>query len=281
MDRRQFLRAGGAVAVAPVVASSLTLEASRMPSLFYAHGAPFLATDRERGAALSGLSAMLPVKPSGIIAFTPHVRAEHVSIAASGIARRSFPRRFIKRVGDLQYVPPPAIGLAEEVRGRLATLNIPLAEKPHRAFNHTIWMGMFHMFPAAEIPLVEVAMPFATPQRIYAMGLALAPLRDNGVLIVSSGSLTHNLATLGINPTPRWAVEFDQLVDETLTRNDIDSLLDWRERAPASRIVHPDDGGHFNVLMFAPGSGHRSRRAFSMNVGWEFGSFSTRDLLLS
>jgi 4,5-DOPA dioxygenase extradiol len=283
MNRRDFLGATTALLLAPEVV--LAKPAAAMPSLFFAHGAPFLATNNIRGKQLRDLAGGLPRLPRGIVAITPHVRAEYVSLAAHGVARRSFPRRFIERVGDIQYTPPPAETLAHQLRGLLATAQVPLATQEHDAFDHTIWMGLLHMFPAANIPVVEMAMPFMPPERLFKIGQALAPLCDEDVLIISSGALTHNLAALFEPETPSWAIEFDQWIGATLDAGDIDAVLDWRSKAPAADIAHPDDGGHFNVMLYALGAAAGSKgtieQASAADLDFEFGSFSTRDYLFS
>jgi 4,5-DOPA dioxygenase extradiol len=283
MNRRELLLAGGAFLLAPEFVQADATPA--LPSLFFAHGAPFLANDKVRGKQLYDLAAGLPRLPRGIVAVTPHVRAEYVTLAAHGVARRSFPRRFRKRVGDVGYAPPAAEPLAAQLRGLLADTHVPIAEKAHAGFNHTIWMGLLHMFPDADIPVVEMAMPFLPPQRLFALGQALAPLRDENVLIISSGSLTHNLAALFTPATPAWASEFDHWIGDALAAHDLDAVIDWQHKAPAADIAHPDDGGHFNVMLYslgaAVGSNGDFRCAVAANLDFEFGSFSTRDYLFS
>lgn len=287
MDRRDWLRQVSALALTPLTTPMLAPASAAgavMPTLFFAHGAPFLARDKERGAALAAVAAQLPQRPRGIVAITPHVRAEYVTIAASGRARHSFPRRFSERVGALAYTPPPATTLAAQVRAALAATGQALAAQPHRAFNHTVWMGLWHMFPQADVPVVEIAMPFRAAPELFRLGKALAALRNDGVLIVASGSLTHNLASLFVESTPSWATEFDAWIAETLAVADIDAVIDWRHKAPAPDVAHPDDGAHFNVLLYALGAavgGAGYTHALSYNAGFEFGSFSTRDYLFA
>jgi 4,5-DOPA dioxygenase extradiol len=283
MNRRDFLSTGAALLLAPEFV--LAKPSAAMPSLFFAHGSPTLATNEARGKQLRDLARGLPRFPSGIVAITPHVRAEYISLAAHGVARRTFPRRFTERVGDVSYAPPAADPLAEQVRGLLATTHVPLSTQSHAAFDHTIWMGLLHMFPAADIPVVEMAMPFMPPERLFEIGQALAPLCDDDVLIVSSGSLTHNLASLFAPETPAWAKEFDLWIGATLEARDIDTVLDWRNKAPAADRAHPDDGGHFNVMLYALGAAVGKTgnldQASAAHLEFEFGSFSTRDYLFS
>ena len=283
LNRRQLMLSGLAAWLTPPLVKAAAEEP--MPSLFFAHDGPFLARDEARSRQLVELVEALPRRPRGIVIFTPHLRAERMTMAASGVARRSFPRRFRKMIGDLAYAPPPADALAARVRSVFVNTRYAISERTHHGFNHTVWMGLIHMFPAADMPVVEVAMPFLGPADLFALGRALAPLRDEGHLVIASGSLTHNLATIGMKHTPAWAREFDQWVAETLNARDLDGFMDWRHQAPAEGIAHPDDGGHFNVIMFALGAAVALdgglTRAISMHAGWESGAFTTRDYLFS
>ena len=258
-----------------------------MPSLFYGHGGPPLAVDKKRRQELGEMAALLPYEPSAIIAFTPHVRSRWVSIAGQGIARWSFPRRFRPMVEHLAYHPPAASpSLLDTIFTALHGTRVDFSRTPHKGFNHTVWMGLLHLFPAANIPVVEIAMPFMQADRLFEIGQALAPLRRDGVLILASGTITHNLGTLGYDgPVPSWASEFDAWAAESIAQNNIDALIDWRHKGPASHIAHPDDGGHFNVLMFALGAavgrGNGLANSRTMHEHYEFGTFSNRGFLLT
>ena len=127
-------------------------------------------------------------------------------------------------------------------------------------------------------------MPFASASRLFELGQALASLRETGILVVSSGSVTHNLGTFGhFDMPPAWAADYDTWTAETIAANDIDSLIDWRAKGPASTIAHPDDGAHFNVIMFALGAavGRSSGLNWSrtMHEGFASTTFSERGFL--
>lgn len=283
LNRRELLIAGSSALLAPAALAATP----PMPSLFYGHGGPPLAVDKTRGKELRQMADSLPYKPRAIIAFTPHVRRHWISIASEGIARWSFPRRFRKMVEDIRYHPPAASpAIVESVFGALKKAHVDFVREQHKGYNHTIWMGLLHLFPAADIPVIEVSMPFLEPHRLFAIGQALAPLRDNGVLVVSSGTVTHNLGTFNHEgPIPSWASDFDDWTAEVISQNQIDDLIDWRSKAPANEIAHPDDGGHFNVLMFAlgaaVGAGNGLAWSKTMHKHYEFGTFSNRGFLLS
>lgn len=232
------------------------------------------------------MAGQLPTPPSGVIVVTPHVRGRNITLASSGIARWSFPRRFQKLVKDIRYHPPNANALAENVYAALKNAKFAYSRDEHKGFNHTVWMGLLHLFPDADVPVVEVAMPFASASRLFELGQALAPLRKAGVLVVSSGSITHNLGTFGhFEKPPAWAAEYDQWTGETIAAHDIDSLINWRAKGPASTIAHPDDGAHFNVMMFALGAAVGLSGGLSwsrtMHEGFASTTFSDRGFLFA
>lgn len=283
LTRRELLLACGTALIArPTMAVT-----PPMPTLFYGHGGPPLAVDKKRRRELSQMASLLPYKPTAIIAITPHVRRHWISIASQGIARWSFPRRFRKMVEHIRYHPPAASqALVENVYDALESAQVNFVREQHRGYNHTLWMGLLHLFPEADIPVIEMSMPFLEPQRLFAIGQALAPLRDEGVLVVSSGTITHNLGSFNHEgPVPTWASDFDEWTAEAIGQNQIDELIDWRSKAPASEIAHPDDGGHFNVLMFALGSAVGAGNGLSwsktMHKHYEFGTFSNRGFLMA
>ncbi|MDA0822567.1 MAG: class III extradiol ring-cleavage dioxygenase [Proteobacteria bacterium] len=282
ITRREMIITTTAVLVArPLLAASVA-----MPSLFFGHGGPPLAKDKVRGQELFTMANELPARPSGIIAFTPRVRARRITIASSGIARWSFPRRFQKTVGDLRYHSPRADSLAQSIFQILDRSRFAYSKTEHAGFNHTVWMGLRHMFPDADIPVVEIAMPFESATRLFELGQALAPLRESGVLVLSSGTVTHNLGSFGQFEQPSaWAKDYDERTAATIANNDIDSLIDWRNKGPEANIAHPDDGGHFNVMMLALGAAIGSNtglsRSRAMHDHFEMGTFSRRGFIFS
>jgi 4,5-DOPA dioxygenase extradiol len=106
------------------------------------------------------------------------------------------------------------------------------------------------MYPAADVPVLQVSLPGLDPKELYALGRALAPLRDEGVLLFGSGFLTHNMRAIGESRTPAWATEFDAWCAEVLARRDVDALIDWKVRAPSARLAHPREE-HFAPVIAA------------------------------
>ena len=99
------------------------------------------------------------------------------------------------------------------------------------------------MFPEADVPVLQVSMPTLDPRELFELGRTLAPLRDQGVLIIGSGFTTHNLSQAIFGDTtgaaPEWGREFDRWAKETVESGDIDAVLDFEHTAPAARVAHP------------------------------------------
>ncbi|MDU7589819.1 MAG: class III extradiol ring-cleavage dioxygenase [Acidovorax sp.] len=127
------------------------------------------------------------------------------------------------------------------------------AERP---FDHGAWVVLMHLFPQADLPVVQVALPAgAGPAEVHAMGAALRGLRAQGVLVVGSGSMTHNLREFfggGREPAP-YVVEFGRWIEAAVERGDLPALLDYRRRAPHAQRAHPTED-HFLPLFFALGA---------------------------
>jgi 4,5-DOPA dioxygenase extradiol len=232
-----------------------------MPVAYVSHLSPRLAIDRARGALLRTWGASIP-RPRGIVAMTPHFASRTMSLGstARGFAVYSFPapmKRWLPP--DLDYPSPPSAELAKRVEGALCgacTIDRPA----RRGFDHTVWMPLLHMFPAHDVPVLEMAYPYLPDAELFALGRKLAPLRNEGILLLASGGMTHNLASVDVASddasaeVPSWSSEFDAWAADAVNRRDADSLVDWRRRAPAAELAHPDDGAHFRVLLVVLGA---------------------------
>ena len=151
-----------------------------------------------------------------------------------------FPQRYY----DLEYRAPGAPELAATVKA-LMPANEPVLDRPTRGLDHGAWVPLMAMYPDADIPVLQMSMPDLDPAHLFEVGRRLAPLRDEGVLIVGSGFMTHGLPFIGEywdgRPgAPQWSVEFDRWAAEALERGDIDSLFAFREKAPGHAVRTPD-----------------------------------------
>jgi 4,5-DOPA dioxygenase extradiol len=264
MTRRQVLGSAACGAIGLATRSAHAGAAPRASVAFVSHGGPLLAIDPVRGPELHAWGAGLP-RPSGVLVMTPHWGTRRLSLGATGpgVAEYDFPRFLASRLPrDLCYESPPSTALAARVEAILggATMGGDAVERgTRRGLDHTTWMPLRHMFPAADVPVLEIAYPLLLPEpEVFALGRRLAPLRDEGVMVLGSGGMTHNLASVDLDApssasVPAWSREFDAWAAERLTARDVDVLIDWRHKAPAADLAHPDDGGHFRVLLFALG----------------------------
>src|SRR5450432_2190655 len=250
ITRRALLAAGAAVAVAQRAAADPT----RTPALYVSHGAPlFLPKQEARRAALAAWGAEL-AKPRAIVVMTPHFASRTLALGNTGpgFAWYDLPNG-IKRLlpQDLEYPSPPSAGLAARV-GEI--LHSPLKrETERRGLDHTTWMPLKCLFPAADVPVLELTYPYVPEAEAFAFGQKLSALRDEGVLFVASGGMTHNLALDFDAPLAQFPVDFDNWASEALRAGNVDALIDFRDKAPAPNLSHPDDGAHFRVLLVALG----------------------------
>jgi 4,5-DOPA dioxygenase extradiol len=212
-----------------------------MPALYLGHGAPPLVDDELWTSQLAAWSADLP-RPTAILVVSAHWESAPLTIGATADAAPltydfgGFPERYYRTT----YASPGAPDLAVKVKKLVAE---PVAEQPRRGLDHGAYVPLTVMYPDADIPVLQISMPTLDPDRLLALGRRLAPLRDEGVLIIGSGFLTHGLPFLrdfSVDQTPQgWSSEFDAWAGEALARGAIDELADFRNRAPGMPYAHP------------------------------------------
>jgi len=247
--------------------------------VFAAHGAPILVDDPVWMAELASWGAALP-KPRGILMVSAHWEAQPTTLGATGGVPLvydfyGFPARFY----EARYATPRADRLAERVRGLLRQQGLPFVEDPQRGLDHGAYVPLLAMYPGADVPVLQVSMPALDPDALFALGQALGPLRDEGVLVFGSGFLTHNMRYAFQVGIPGWAREFDAWAAEALGRFDVDALKDFQNRAPAARTALPT-WEHYAPLLVAVGAAAEgSRRAtFPITGFWMEGAFTKRSV---
>src|SRR5688572_13198510 len=234
------------------------MNEDRLPSIFVAHGAPPLLDDGPWVAELGSWAATLP-KPKAILILSAHWEERPVTIGATRTVPLIYDfSGFAPHHYQQKYAAPGAPELAGLVRGLLhGQLNGQrIAEDPERGLDHGAYVPLVAMYPDADVPVLQVSLPSENPQELFALGRALRPLRDAGVLIIGSGFITHNLRALdwhGASEPPAWATEFDAWTADALERNDVDALLDYQQKGPGSRIALPTRE-HFVPLLVSLGA---------------------------
>lgn len=230
-----------------------TPAAERMPALYLSHGAPPLADDPVWPGQLAAWSAGLP-RPTAILVVSAHWEEAPLALGATEAVPLvydfwGFPEHYYR----VRYDAPGAPALADSVRKMLRRAGTPVQDVPDRGLDHGAYVPLVEMYPDAGIPVLQISMPTLDPVELLDIGRRLAPLRDEGVLIVGSGFFTHNLAALRHGGTPGWSTEFDDWGREALAHADVDALLDFENKAPAGRLAHPRTE-HFAPLFVTLGA---------------------------
>ncbi|HET9658494.1 MAG TPA: class III extradiol ring-cleavage dioxygenase [Kineosporiaceae bacterium] len=229
----------------------------RMPSLYLGHGAPPLVDDALWVSQLQTWSRELP-RPTAILVVSAHWESAPLTIGATepvGLVHDfwGFPEKYYR----VTYPAPGAPDLAAQVVALMPD-GEPVAHKPRRGLDHGAYVPLTVMYPRADIPVLQISLPSQDPWRLIELGRRLAPLRDQGVLIVGSGFMTHGLPFLNSfdvdQPPPGWSREFDAWAAEALAAGDVETLADFRHRAPAVGYAHPT-ADHFTPLFVILGTG--------------------------
>jgi 4,5-DOPA dioxygenase extradiol len=256
-------------------------RSDRMPAIFAAHGAPPLLDDAVWMEQLRGWGETLP-RPKAILMISAHWEARPASLGATTPVPLvydfyGFPERYYQT----RYAAPGAPELASRVRELLRARGIAVRDEPQRGLDHGAYVPLVAMYPAADVPVLQLSLPALHAQELFTLGQALAPLRDEGVLIFGSGFLTHNMRYAFRPGTPEWAREFDQWVAEALTRLDVDALLEFQTRGPAAHTALPT-WEHYAPLLVATGAAAEARPkvSFPITGWWMEGAFTKRSVQL-
>ena len=251
-----------------------------MPTIFLAHGNPMLLDDAAWVGELKRWADALP-RPEAILMISAHWERRPVTLAATTTVPLlydfwGFPEEYYR----VAYPAPGAPALARRVEGLLGP-DRAVARDPERGLDHGAYVPLVAMYPRADVPVLQVSLPTMDAPGIFEMGKALAPLRREGVLILGSGFLTHNMHAIdwdGTSPTPSWAREFDAWAADVLARRDADALLDYRARAPGVRLALPTHE-HFVPVVAAMGAALEgpSEPRFPI-TGFAYGSFTRRSV---
>jgi 4,5-DOPA dioxygenase extradiol len=230
----------------------------RIPAVFLSHGAPPLADDPVWTRELAEWSASLR-RPSSILVISAHWEEEPLTLGATAPVPLyydfwGFPQKYY----EVTYSAPGAPQLATEVHRLLSDAGYRSFDDPSRGLDHGAYVPLVEMYPDADIPVLQVSMPTLDPKKLFEIGRRLAPLRDQGVLILGSGFATHNLREVRMDrpayeDPPAWSEEFDDWLGQQIAANDVDALLDFAVRAPAAGVAHPRTE-HFAPLFVALGA---------------------------
>lgn len=228
-----------------------------LPSLYISHGAPMLLDDELWTSQLANWAANLP-KPKAILIVSAHWESAPISISSTAANTPLIYDfgGFAPKFYEMQYNTPDATWLGELV-GKLMPDNEPLHQHSNRGLDHGAWVPLRVMYPDADIPVVQLSMPTSDPVKLIDLGRRLRALREEGVLVIGSGFMTHGLPYLrDWRPeaaAPGWSSDFDLWAKEALAAGDIDSLIDYKNAAPGMPYAHPTVE-HFTPLFISLGA---------------------------
>ncbi|HEY6934871.1 MAG TPA: class III extradiol ring-cleavage dioxygenase [Marmoricola sp.] len=216
---------------------------ARMPALYIGHGAPPLLDDPVWSGQLRELAARLP-RPRAILVVSAHWESAPLMLSASGPAVPlvydfgGFDAKYYR----MTYPSPDATALAQRVAALMPDAE-PVHQHPSRGLDHGAWVPLKIMYPEADIPVLQMSLPTQDPGRLVALGSRLRQLRDEGVLVLGSGFLTHGLPFLRDfrldAAAPGWSKDFDAWAADALARGDVDELASYRSKAPGMPYAHP------------------------------------------
>jgi 4,5-DOPA dioxygenase extradiol len=248
-----------------------------LPVLFLSHGSPMHALHAgAAGEAWSALAAKLP-RPRAILIASAHWETDvpELTGAAGPETIHDF-YGFPQPLYQIRYPAPGAPEVAARAQALLEKAGFTATVDAHRGLDHGAWSPLLHMYPDAGIPVVQISVQTALgPRHHVALGRALAPLSEDGILIIGSGHMTHNLRDRRADtaqPLP-YAVEFQAWVDAQIRAHNLDALTEYRTRSPHGVRAHPTDE-HFLPLFVALGAAAPAYQVERVYDGIETGALA-------
>jgi len=247
------------------------------PAMFVSHGSPMFAVEPGMlGPHLQQIGRALSPDVTAVLVVSAHWQSPGVRVMATRAPKTvhdfgGFPEVLYR----LQYTPSGAPALAADVADLLSAAGFVVAGDDARGLDHGAWVPLRYLFPDADVPALQVSLPSGIDAAgALRLGQALAPLRGRGVLVIGSGSLTHNLHEFRQHVRdPEYAQRFADWVRDAVLRRDVDALVDYRRRAPHAARAHPTEE-HYLPLLVAVGASTADDRAELIAGGMTYGVLS-------
>ncbi len=253
----------------------------RLPTAFLAHGSPMSALGgddhaaalRAYGQAHQGAKAILIVSAHWQISRPLRVTAwDHAPLVYDF---GGFPEELYR----ISYPAPGDPALAARISGVLRAGDQATRFETERGLDHGAWVPLRLAWPEATIPVIEMSFPFVPPQELFQLGRTLRSLREDGILVVGSGGIVHNLRRMRLGdkqaPVDEWAAEFDHWVSKQLAERNLDGLFAYRSAGPHARLSVPTTE-HFDPLFVVLGAAFPDEPADTIFEGFQHGSMSMR-----
>ena len=251
----------------------------RMPALYIGHGAPPLLDDALWSGQLAQWAQDLP-RPTAILIVSAHWESAPVMLSANGAPLVYDFGGFAPRYYQMTYETPDATALAQRVAAMMPASE-PVHQHTSRGLDHGAWVPLKIMYPDGDIPVLQMSLPTSDPTRLLELGKRLRPLRDEGVLIIGSGFLTHGLPFLTEfridAAAPGWSTDFDAWAADAMRRGDVDALANYRAEAPGMPYSHPTVE-HYTPLFVTLGAADRPEAPVRSVIDGYFMGLSKRSL---
>ncbi len=250
-------------------------QSGKMPVLFIGHGSPMNAIEHNAYTkSWREIAARIP-KPKAILCISAHWTTSATAVTVMERPRTIYDfYGFPKKLYATSYEAPGSRTLAEKIQSLVKS--IPVALDTSWGLDHGTWSVLRQMYPKADIPTVQLSINIHLPFAEHAtIGREIRKLRDEGVLIIGSGNLVHNLGMMAPeHHAYPWAEEFDTFVKDALVKNDTESLIHFTKH-PFAAMAHPTPE-HFIPLLYVLGAKEKNEKPVFSNEGIAFGSVSMR-----
>lgn len=248
-----------------------------MPTAFVGHGNPMNALGGPLAEGWAAWGEALP-RPEAILVVSAHFERHPPTLSSTTGAPLVYDFwGFPDEMYRLGYSPPAAAGVASAVE-RLLQPDLSVERDETRGLDHGAWVPLLHLAPDADVPVVQLSIPWTDdPAEMLGLGGRLAPLRDDGILILGSGNLVHNLGRVDWHEalTPSWAADFDAWVADALEEGRVPDLAAYR-RHDLAAVAHPTHE-HFVPVLVAAAAAGDDAPSFPVS-GFELGSVSARSV---
>ncbi|MGZ4559950.1 MAG: dioxygenase family protein [Mycobacteriaceae bacterium] len=262
-----------------------TPEDGTLPAMFLSHGAPPLFDDGQWMRKLFAWAQSLP-KPKAILIVSAHWESAPLSLSstAAGTTPVYDFGGFAQRYYEMRYDTPDASELARRVLAVLPDTE-SVHEHQERGLDHGAWVPLKVMYPGGDIPVLQMSLPTEDPARLVVLGSRLRALREEGVLVMGSGFMTHGLPfitreSIAANVMPAWSADFDAWAADALARGDVDELSAYRSKAPGMPYAHPSVE-HFVPLFLTLGAATNPGEPVQTTIADQMMGLSTRSFQVS
>jgi 4,5-DOPA dioxygenase extradiol len=260
-------------------------DSKRLPAVFISHGSPMAALEAgEYAQSLRRFGSS--VNPKAILVVSAHWETPDVRITAAENPQLVYDfGGFPRELYEMKYDAPGSPELARRVRDLLANEGVDVKLDASRGWDHGVWIPMRLTFPDARISVVALSLPIMEPAKLFAIGRALRSLRDEGVLIVGSGGIVHNLRLfnprVGKDAAPEsWAIDFTNWVMEGIEQHHIDELFAYEAKAPHAQRAVPTPE-HFTPLFVVLGAAGDYDSVDPIFYGFDYGHMAMHSFAIA